>query len=215
MQEKQALVGKWRESQLVTDESVLNAFLEVPRENFVREEFKEFAYEDNALPSLRDRTISQPTTVAMMSQALDVKQGMTVLEVGAGSGYQAALMSLLVGSKGKVFSLEIVPELVELAKHNLVAYPNVTVLEEDGSQGLPDQSPFDRIMVTAACPSVPQRLFGQLKENGVLVAPVGLLNQQQVLKLRKLPDHTVSSENLGDFVFTPLLGKYGFKESAV
>ena len=211
MQEKQELIGKWRDNKLIKDERVIQAFLNISREKFVSKEFKDFAYDDHALPSLRNKTVSQPTTVAIMSQALELKLGCKVLEIGTGSGYQTALLSLLVGKKGQVHTIEIIPELVDLAKENLTSHHNVLFYEQDGSQGLQEQAPFDRIIITAAIPHIPERLIQQLNDEGILLAPVGKLKGQHMVKIKKQKGN-VQVINLGDFLFTPLVGKYGFSD---
>lgn len=214
---KEELADLWRGYKLA-DERIVQAFLKVPRELFVPEELKEAAYEDFPLPIPCGKTISQPTTIIIMLKALELKEGEKVLEVGAGSGYHSALMATIVGSKGKVTSLEVVPELVKFARANLgkAGISNVTVIEEDGSQGCEKEAPFDKIVVTAACPDVPKQLLRQLKTGGILVAPIGGLHAQGMVKLRKLDDSgRFAKESLGEFVFTPLIGKHGFSDEDI
>ncbi len=208
--EKSGLVRYWRSSGMIRDERVLDAFMKVKREQFVLKEYVDSAYADIALPIIEGQTISQPTTVMIMTQALEVKEGMKVLEVGAGSGYQAALLSNLIGARGKVYTTEIVHGLVEFAKRNLRGYKNVEVIESDGSLGLKGPAPFDRIIVTAAAPCVPQELTKQLKNGGILVIPVGDLHMQNILKIKKKNNKSHTTENLGNFMFVPLKGKGGF-----
>lgn len=189
------------------NKKIIGAFKTVPRENFVLKEYKTQAYEDIALPILAGQTISQPTTVAIMTEALEVKEGQKILEIGTGSGYQAAILSRLVKDQGKIFTTEIIEELVAFAKKNLKTYKNVKVIHSDGSIGLKQKAPFDRIIVTAACPKIPNELTNQLKKDGILVAPVGGRFSQKLIKYQKKDNKT---EILGDFIFVPLTGKKGF-----
>ncbi len=195
-------------------ESILHAFDIIPREHFVRSEFKELAYADRPLPTLRSQSISQPTTIIVMLQALGAQEGDIILEVGAGVGYQAALLSELVGEKGMVTTLEVIPELVELAKSNIttLGINNVRVLEADGSEGFPAGAPYDKVIITAACPSIPQPIIDQLKEHGVVIAPIGDLESQIMVKGVK-EQGRLEFEFLGSFVFVPMKGKHGFKEA--
>lgn len=210
---KDELAKLWR-SYKVADEKAVQAFLRVPREYFVPEELKGMAYEDCPLPIMCGKTISQPTTIIVMVGALELKEGEKVLEVGTGSGYHAALMATIVGSEGKVVTLEVVPELVNFSKANLkgASITNVTVIEDDGSQGCEKEAPFDKIVVTAACPDVPMPLLRQLKLGGILVAPVGGLRGQEMVKLRKTGEESYQKESLGEFMFLPLVGKHGFSD---
>lgn len=210
---KEELANLWR-SYKVADEKAVQAFLKVPREYFVPDELKEMAYEDCPLPIMCGKTISQPTTIIVMVGALELREGEKVLEVGTGSGYHAALMATIVGSEGKVVTLEVVPELVNFSKANLkgTGITNVTVVEEDGSQGCEKEAPFDKIVVTAACPDVPMPLLRQLKPGGILVAPVGGLHGQVMVKLRKTSEESYQKESLGEFIFLPLVGKHGFRD---
>ena len=157
-------------------------------------------------------TISQPTTVLMMTQALEVKPGQKILEVGTGSGYQAAILSKLVGTKGKIITTEIVKQLEDYARSNLrkANIKNVIIIHTDGSQGYEQEAPYDRIIVTAACPHVPEPLVAQLKEQGILIAPVGSRHSQELLKIKKSKGK-LTTENLGSFMFVPLKGKFGFE----
>ncbi len=208
-QMKQSLINYWIKLKTITDKRVINAFKKIPRENFLPKTLKEYAYEDKPLPILKKQTISQPTTIMIMTQALEVKPGNKILEIGSGSGYQSALLSILVGKKGKILTLEIIPELVNFAKNNLKKFENVEVIQGDGSKGYKKQAPYDRIIITAACPPIPKPLIGQLKINGILVAPIGNIYSQKMLKIIKKKNKIITKD-LGDFIFVPLKGKYGF-----
>ena len=190
--------------------NVIAAFKKVPREKFVLPSYKTEAYEDTPLPILAGQTISQPTTVVLMLDALEVKPGMKVLEIGAGSGYNAALLGVLVGAKGKVFTTEIIEELAKFAKNNLkkAGLKNVKVLFFDGSKGYEDEAPYDRIICTAGAPRIPDVMVEQLKDDGILLIPVGPEYGQSMVRVRKIKGK-VAHENLGSFIFVPLRGKYG------
>ncbi|MBI1972890.1 protein-L-isoaspartate(D-aspartate) O-methyltransferase [Candidatus Woesearchaeota archaeon] len=195
--------------QVIADQRVLQAFLQVPREQFVPRQFREDAYEDRPLPIGHGQTISQPTTVLLMTSFLQVREGQKILEIGAGSGYQAAILAEIIGPKGKVITLEVHKELAVFAKKNLHSYTNVQVIHTDGSGGYSKEAPYDRILITAACPTLPQHLLHQLNKDGILVAPVGDLAVQTMVRIRKGEE----PEALGQFVFVPLQGKYGFTSS--
>ncbi len=213
MLEKELLVERWLASGEINDKAVISAFQKVRRELFVPEEYKKEAYIDEPLPIPAGQTISQPTTVVLMLDALEVKPGHKVLEIGAGSGYNAALLGVLVGEKGKVITTEIVPELVKFAKANLkkAGIKNVAIIHSDGSRGYAKEAPYDRIICTAAAPKIPDVLVRQLKEGGILLIPVGQMHAQRMIKARKLKGKLETSD-LGDYVFVPLTGKFGIKE---
>lgn len=209
---KEVILSYWRGK---ISAPVLEAFGAINRENFVLPELKVRAYEDVPLPILREKTISQPSTVLLMTEALELNDGQKVLEIGAGSGYQAALIGCLIDT-GKLISTEVVPELVQFARENIAkaGVKNVLVVEQDGSQGYEEEAPYDRIIFTAASPKLPLHLLGQLKENGIMLVPVGDLNSQQMIKLVKKKGQ-IEQQKLGDFIFSPLIGKFGFDEEKV
>ena len=181
---------------------VISAFKKVPREEFVLPEWKEEAYEDTPLPIIAGQTISQPSTIVLMLDALEVKDGMKVLEIGAGSGYNAAFLSKL---EAKVYTIERIKELAEFAKKNLkrTGIKNVTVIHADGRKGYAKEAPYDRIIVTAAAEKIPEALLEQLKDGGVLLMPVGPEYGQELIRVRrKGKEH--SYEKLGGYMFVPL-----------
>lgn len=147
------------------NESVLDAMSRIPRELFVPEQLRDRAYEDTPLPIGLGQTISAPHMVAIMSDLLDVRPGMKILEVGGGSGYHAAVLAALTGPQGRVYSVERMPDLAAAARRNLQAagIENVTVVEGDGSLGLPEHAPYDRISVAASAPKIPEPLKEQLQ----------------------------------------------------
>ncbi len=191
------------------NERVIEAMTKVPREQFVPEDQKSMAYGDIPLYIGYGQTISAPHMVAIMCDILDLQLGMSVLEVGGGSGYHAAVMAELVGPQGHVYSMERIHELVVLAKENLqrVGIMNVTMIEGDGSIGLPEHAPYDRISVAASAPSVPEPLKQQLKPGGKMVIPVGTGFQDLMLITRK---NGFETEVQMPVAFVPLIGKYGF-----
>jgi len=189
---------------------VIKAFGEVPRENFLPESLKGLAYSDTPLPIPGGQTISAPHMVAVMSEYLDVKDGQKILEIGAGSGYQAAILSKMA-PRGKIYTVEVVPELTEFAKKNLADYKNVHVFSGDGSIGLPEYAPYDRIIATAGCPSIPKPWMDQLKENGRIVAPVGGMYEQRLILLEKKNGKILEADLNFPCVFVPLRGLYGWR----
>jgi len=149
-----------------------------------------------------------------MNEALELHQGMKVLEVGAGSGYHAATIAEIVGDKGHVFAVEYVDKLVVIARNSLTRAgysERVTLAQGDGSLGYDERAPYDRILVTAAAPKIPPPLLEQLKPDGILVLPIGgRMFPQELVRIRKDPDGTLERSSLGGVAFVPLVGKYGF-----
>ena len=192
-------------------ESVISAMSHVPRELFLPVALQSRAYDDTPLPIGLNQTISAPHMVAIMCDLLDLQPGMTVLEVGGGSGYHAAVMAAMVGSTGMVYSVERMPELVAMAKRNLenAGITNVTMIETDGSLGLPEHAPYDRISVAATAPRIPEPLKQQLRVGGKMVLPVGRDYQDLYLVTRK--NGFCVEEKMG-VIFVPLIGEEGFKE---
>lgn len=211
MATKEDLIKNWISSGTIKDKKVIEAFRKIPREDFIEASRKEESYGDYPLPIGEGQTISQPTTVAIMTQALELQEGHKVLEVGAGSGYQAAMIAEIICPKGKIISTEIVPELALLAKDNIkkLNLKNIEILHRDGSKGYAKEAPYDRIIVTAASPKIPRPLIDQLKEDGIIIIPVGNTLEQVMIKGRK-KNGKIAEERLGDFVFVPLKGKYGY-----
>ena len=204
---KKALLEYWVRTGLIKDKRLLKAFEDVPREKFILESHQDQAYGDYPLPIGYEQTISQPSTIMIMLQALELKKTDKVLEVGAGSGYNAALMAKLVK---KVVSVEIVKELVGFARDNLKAsgISNVDVVFGDGSIGFEKEAPYDKIIVTAACPTIPPPLIEQLRVEGILLTPVGGYMGQKMIRGKKIRGK-MEYESLGDFAFVPLRGKHG------
>lgn len=193
---------------------VLEAFSKVPREKFVPPHLQGQAYADDALSIGFGQTISQPSTIARMLELLLVFPGQKVLDVGSGCGYAAALLGAMVGENGKVFGIELLKELAEQSRFNLenAGIKNVEIVQGDGTKGLPEKAPFDRILVSAACPFIPKPLFDQLTEHGLAVAPVGDPGFQVLTILKKVNAKPLKTEYMeGNYVFVPLLGSYSKK----
>jgi len=194
----------------IRDQRVLEAMFKVPRHLFVDEPMQSKAYDDMALPIGNGQTISQPYMVAVMTELLELKGDERVLEVGTGSGYQAAVLAELAA---EVYSIERVEALALKAREHLreLGYDNVHIITGDGTEGLPEKAPFDRIIITAGTPQVPGPLKEQLAEGGILVAPVGARFSQQLIRLKKTLGR-ITEEYHTPCVFVPLVGKYGWKE---
>lgn len=205
------LIDWMKENGSLRSKRVEEAFKKIDRKYFVPERLLSEAYKDYPLPIGHGQTISQPSTVAIMTEALDVKKGQKILEVGGGSGWQAALLGYLVGSKGKVFTVEIDERLVEFARKNVkkVGLKDVEIIHGDGGLGFEEKAPYDRVLITAAAPEVPEPLKRQIKDGGRLVAPIGSFTQK-VLAFEKIGEDLVVKEDLGYFRFVPLRGRYGF-----
>jgi protein-L-isoaspartate(D-aspartate) O-methyltransferase len=193
------------------EEKVLKAMLRVPRHMFVPEYAKRGAYIDTPLDIGFGQTISAPHMVAIMCDLLELSEGLKVLEIGAGSGYNAAVMGELVGKSGHVYTVERIEPLANFARENLkkAGYENVTVLLEDGSIGYSRCAPYDRIAVTCAAPDIPGPLLEQLKPGGIMVIPVGDYIQE-LMRIKKDNEGNVQKERKGGVAFVPLRGKFGF-----
>jgi protein-L-isoaspartate(D-aspartate) O-methyltransferase len=191
----------------IGDEAVLAAIGKVPRHAFFEDALLAHAYEDKAFPIGEGQTISQPYTVAFQTEKLEIKQGEKVLEIGTGSGYQAAIL-LELGAK--VYSIEFNKKLYEKTKTflPLLGY-SPYFFYGDGSKGIPAKAPFDKIIVTAGAPIIPTDLTDQLSENGILVIPVGDRDSQKMIKITK-KNGKLMKEEFNQFAFVPLLGKSGW-----
>ncbi len=196
----------------ITKCEVAEALRKVPREEFVPRSLMDEAYIDTPLPIGSGQTISAPHMVAMMAEALDLRPGQKVLEVGGGSGYHAAVTAELVSPGGHVFTVERLPALVEFARDNIARTgysDSVTVILSDGSVGLPSEAPFDRIFVACGAPAVPEPLRSQLKDGGLMLVPVGGRMYQNLVKIERRGDRYIS-QDLGGCVFVPLVGEHGY-----
>lgn len=222
-EKRDRLVDELIEEGILKEPEVIRAMLAVPREEFIPPELSESAYIDSPLPSKGGQTISAPHMVAMMCQHLRLSPGQKVLEVGAGTGYHAAVCAEIVaplvlpeGQRGHVFAVELVKALIDFARANLsrCRYSDrVTLIEGDGTLGFPAEAPFDRILVTAAAPNIPLPLKMQLKDGGRIVIPVGeAYSIQELMVVERVGDAYMESAH-GSCVFVPLLGQYGWNPS--
>jgi len=209
------LVENLEREGIIKSEKVKRAFLRVPRYKFVPERYKAYAHVDEPLPIPAGQTISAPHMVAIMLELAGLEEGMNVLEVGTGSGWNAALIYELV--KRDVYTIERISELAEFARRNLerAGYKDkVHVIVGDGTKGFPPKAPYDRIIVTAGAPKVPEPLIEQLKVGGKLLIPVGSYHLwQELLEVIKISeDNRVKIKNHGGVAFVPLIGEYGWRE---
>ncbi len=205
-EEKKALLNSLR-FKGIDDENLLKAMYKVPREQFIPEPFRKYAYEDNALPIECKQTISQPFTVAYMTMALKIQQGDKVLEVGTGSGYQAAILYEL-GTD--VYTIERIDKLYSIAKHRLEKLKyNVHFKLGDGTLGWEENAPYNKIIVTAGSPSIPQTLVEQLDVGGIMIIPVGSREYQKLYELWKTGEG-IEYKVHESFKFVPLIGEEGW-----
>ena len=210
--EREAMVEHQLRRRGIVEPHILDAFRQVPRDEFVSPEKRHSAYGDHPLPIEAGQTISQPYIVALMIQAAGIAPGSTVLEVGAGSGYAAAVISRIAR---QVVAIERQHELVEIARQRLarLGYGNVTVVEGDGTRGWPDAAPYDAILAAATGSHVPQPLVDQLSPGGRIVMPIGNPGwSQQLVRVTREEDGTLSQENLCGVRFVPLIGEEGWSE---
>ncbi|MEQ8636561.1 protein-L-isoaspartate(D-aspartate) O-methyltransferase [Gimesia maris] len=207
---RQTMIEQHLRQREITDPRVLEAIARVPREQFVPPESQRFAYNDCALPIDCHQTISQPYTVAFMCAAAQLTGNEVVLEIGTGSGYGAAVLSLLAR---EVHTIERIPALASQAAERLqrLGYDNVHVYTEDGTLGLPQAAPFDAIIVTASSEELPEPYQVQLSEGGRIIIPLGSESTGQRMYRFTLNNGKLSEEVLGAFVFVPLIGKYGHR----
>ncbi len=189
----------------ITDKKVLKAIEETKRHLFVPENQRHKAYGNYPLPIGSGQTISQPYTVARMLELLELEKGHKVLEIGAGSGYNVAVISHIVGKKGKIYALEIKEPLVGLAKDNLkkAGIKNVRVIHRDGHEGYEEEAPYDRIIVTAAAENIPQKLVQQLKRGGILIVPINSGYSDVMTKIKK--NQKIEITKHGDYSFVPFI----------
>jgi len=205
-EQKELLIKHLIEVGALKTPKIIEAFKKIPRHFFVRKDYLKYAYEDIPLPTFNGQTISQPYTIAIMTESLNPKSGEKILEIGSGSGYQAALLGFCVGKKGKVITIELEKELVEFSKKNIkkVKLKNVKIIHGDGKKGYPKEAPYDKCMITAACDEVPKAVIDQVKINGRIVAPVNNLFGQRMMIIDKIGKNKFKKRDLGSFIFVPL-----------
>jgi len=203
--ERERLVRESIEGRGIRNTAVLRAMRDTPRHEFMPQEVRKFAYEDRPVPIGHEQTISQPFLVALMTEVLDVSKDHHVLEIGTGSGYQAAVLAVVAK---EVYTIEIVRELARCSAETLqrLGYRNVFTREGNGYEGWPEQAPFDRIILTAAPPELPQVLVDQLKPGGKLVAPVGpTANEQELLLVEKSTSGKIRKRSILPVRFVPMV----------
>jgi protein-L-isoaspartate(D-aspartate) O-methyltransferase len=211
--EREAMVERQLRRRGISEPDILDAFRAVPREAFISEDYAHLAYGDHPLPIEANQTISQPYIVALMVQAAAITHGDAVLEVGAGSGYAAAVISRIAA---RVVAIERQHDLVEVARQRLerLGYANVLIVEGDGTRGCPDEAPFDAILAAASGSHVPSALIAQLAPNGRIVMPLGEPGlPQELVKVTKQDDGILKQENLGGVRFVPLIGEEGWSDA--
>jgi protein-L-isoaspartate(D-aspartate) O-methyltransferase len=211
--EREAMVERQIAGRGIREPTILEAFRSVPREDFLSDDYRELAYGDHPLPIEAGQTISQPYIVALMIHAAEVRCGDHVLEVGAGSGYAAAVMSRVAG---EVIAIERQHDLVEIAQDRMqrLGYDNVRIVEGDGTRGWPGEAPYDAILAAASGSHVPPAWLDQLADGGRIVMPVGDPGWvQKLVKVTKGPSGKLITEDLGAVRFVPLIGEDGWSDS--
>ena len=211
--EREAMVERQLKRRGITEPHILEAFLAVPREAFISQDYAHQAYGDHPLPIEADQTISQPYIVALMIQAAGIGLRDKVLEVGAGSGYAAAVISRIAGT---VIGIERQHDLVQVARDRMrrLGFDNVEIVEGDGTKGWAECAPYDAILAAASGSHVPQALLDQLAPGGKIVMPIGSPGwAQELVKVTKRADGTVERQNLGGVRFVPLIGEEGWKNA--
>jgi len=184
---------------------IIQAFAKVSREDFIKLDLQKFAYEDIALPINNGETISQPSTIASMLSLLKLHENQKVMEIGSGCGYVLALISEIIGRNGRVFGVEISQKLAEKSRQTLKNFKNIFVFNKNGKYGLRKKAPFDRILISAALEKIPDMVLSQLKENGIIVAPIGNASMQVLTSIRKHENNFFVLERIPGFIFVPFI----------
>ncbi len=208
-EKRKILVEFLKKQGRIKSKEIEKAFLEIPREKFISTTFEKYAYSDTPLEIGNGQTISAPHMIAIMCEALDLRKGQKILEIGTGSGYHAAIVAKIIKPKGKLYTIERHKNLAEKAKQNIKnsKIKNVIIEIGDGSKGLKKYAPYDRIYVTCSAPTIPQPLIDQLKDPGKMLIPVG--GTICTLYLIEKKNRKIIKENHGGCAFVPLIGKYG------
>jgi len=215
-EEREKLVQNLWNHGYITQENVKQAMIKVPREEFMPLDVRLYAYIDRPLPLGKGQTISAPHMVAIIAEKLELDDGMKILEIGTGFGYNAAVIAEIIGKKGHVYTIERIESLALKARENLkkTGYTEtVTVIIGDGTHGYPEESPFDRIYATASAPKVPEPLKEQLKIGGILLTPIGSDHYfQELVSLKRVSEDEYQMQKLGGVAFVPMIGEHGWPE---
>jgi len=215
--ERIELVRRLSEMGYIKTEKVRKAMEKVPREEFLPASNRPYAYADQPLPIGEGQTISAPHMVAMICEILSLEEGMKVLEIGTGFGYNAAVVAEILGKKGHLYSIERIESLAETAKENLkrTGYSeNITVILGDGTKGYSEEAPFDRIYGTASAPKLPEPLKEQLKIGGILLIPVGEHRYlQDLICITRKSEEEFDKKSIGGVAFVPMIGDHGWPEN--
>jgi protein-L-isoaspartate(D-aspartate) O-methyltransferase len=215
-EEREDLVKNLWNHGYITQENVKQAMIKVPREEFMPLDVRPYAYIDRPLPLGEGQTISAPHMVAIIAEKLELDDGMKVLEIGTGFGYNAAVIAEIIGKKGHVYTIERIESLALKARENLTktGYSGtVSVIIGDGTHGYPEKAPFDRIYATASAPKVPEPLKRQLKIGGTLLTPIGSDHYfQELVSLKRVSEDEYKRQKLGGVVFVPMIGEHGWPE---
>lgn len=217
-QKREDMVQSLERRGYLESSEVIEAFRKVPRENFVPSKVRGDAYADRPLSIGEGQTISAPSMIAIMLEVLKAEGGDKILEIGTGSGYNAALMAEIIGPEGEVHSIERIKTVAETGRENLErnGYEQVKVIVRDGTKGYEEEAPWDKIIITACAPEVPDPLIEQLKVGGKLVAPVGeYYRSQTLLEVEKVNEDETEVRRHGSCAFVPLVGEYGWDEGKV
>ncbi len=213
--EREELVERLITHGYLKSEKVKKAILKIPREEFIPPENRQYAYIDQPVPIGEGQTISAPHMVAIICEKLGLKEGMKILEIGSGFGYNAAVVAEIIGPEGHLYTTERIESLAKTAEKNLkhTGYNNVTVLHIDGTKGYPAEAPYDRIYATASAPKVPEPLKEQLKIGGILLTPIGSDNYfQELVCMLRVSEDEFETHNLGGVAFVPMIGEHGWPE---
>lgn len=214
--EREKMVNRLSESGYIKTEKVRKAMEAVPREEFIPASNRPYAYLDQPLPIGEGQTISAPHMVAMICEILELEEGMKILEIGTGFGYNAAVVAQIVGKKGNVYSIERINSLAETAKDNFQRTglgENITVVVGDGTNGYPEEAPFDRIYGTASAPALPEPLRDQLKISGIMLIPVGEQHYfQDLVYIKRKSEDNYERKSIGGVAFVPMIGEHGWPE---
>ncbi|MGB9938180.1 MAG: protein-L-isoaspartate O-methyltransferase [Methanobacterium sp.] len=214
--ERKEMVRRLSEGGYIKTGKVKKAMEEVPREEFIPTSNMPYAYVDRPLPIGEGQTISAPHMVAMICEILELEEGMNVLEIGAGFGYNAAVVAKILGEKGHLYSIERIESLAQIAKDNLKKIGlenNVSVIVGDGTKGYKEEAPYDRIYGTASAPSVPEPLKEQLKVGGVMLIPVGEQHYfQDLVYIKRESEDEYKKRSISGVAFVPMIGEHGWPE---